>query len=418
MTDRYGRGEGNICQRRFIWVDGAERATLLPSRIPLESPGLAIEANSTKVSNRFDGIDLLRGLSIVAVVLHHINLRFVLNGVALEQALPKQLGKILFWNGANGVTVFFAISGFLITTVSLRRWGSPGSIQLPEFYRLRFARIAPLLVALLAALSALHLAKVPGFVISPERASLGRALFAALTFHINRLESVRGYLPASWDVLWSLSIEEVFYLFFPLICRLTKRRVALVAVLCGFVAIGPFARTILTSNELWADYGYLSCMDGIALGCLTAILGNAWRASRWQLQALRISGLLLMMLVMLARPLALWLHLYQLGLDFTLLALGTCLLMLAMAQENKVGRWPSGCLRWFGRHSYEIYLTHCFIMMWGIQTYLALGLAPLWGWAWYGLMLVLSAILGWVVARWYSEPMNRWLRKGLRFQKA
>lgn len=352
----------------------------------------------------------------MAVVLHHINLRFVLNHLPLEQALPAALGRILFWNGANGVTVFFAISGFLITTMSLGRWGSLATIQLTEFYRLRFARIAPLLLALLVVLSVLHLAGVRGFVISPERASLGQALFAALTFQINRLESVVGYLPASWDVLWSLSIEEVFYLFFPLLCRLTKGGWSLVAVLSGFVAIGPFARTVLTSNALWADYGYLSSMDGIALGCLTAMLRNGWRASPGQVRVLRTSGTLLVLLVMVARPVAKGLHLYQLGLDFTVLATGTCLLMLAIREPRKMGRWPIAPLRWFGRHSYEIYLTHCFIMMWGIETYLELGISPGWAWAWYLIMLALSAVLGWVVARWYSEPVNRFLRKGLQFR--
>lgn len=352
----------------------------------------------------------MRGLSIVVVVLHHINLRFLINDVPLEPELPKQLGKILFWNGANGVTVFFAISGFLITTMTLRRWGSLRAVDLLEFYKLRFARIAPLLLALLVFLSVLHLSHVQGFVIPPERASLGRALFAALTFHINRLEAVRGYLPASWDVLWSLSIEEVFYLFFPVICRLAKGPLALILILVGFVAIGPFARTVLTKNELWADYGYLSCMDGIAWGCLTALLARVWRAGRWPSIALKISGTLLIMLVMLARPLVAGLHLYQFGLDFTVLALGTCFLILTVAQENKVGRWPTGLLRWFGRHSYEVYLTHCFIMIWGIQSYLVLGLSSGWAPVWYLIMFVLSGILGWIVANWYSEPINRWLR--------
>lgn len=374
--------------------------------------------NNKLTGNRFDGIDVLRGLSIVAVVLHHINLRFLINNVGFEQALPKQVSKILFWNGANGVTVFFAISGFLITTMTLRRWKSLSAIHVVDFYKLRFARIAPLLLALLAVLSVLHLAHTNGFVIPPERASLGRALLAALTFHINWLESLRGYLPASWDVLWSLSVEEVFYLFFPLLCRWTKGRTALIAVLVLFVVLGPFARTVLTKNELWADYGYLSCMDGIALGCLTAMLANVWRANRWQLISLRISGALLIMLVMLARPLVNWLHLYQAGLDFTALALGTCLVMLAVAQENKVGRWPTGLVRWFGRHSYEVYLTHGFVMTWGIQIYLAMGISRVWGPAWYVIMFVASAVLGWIVARWYSEPMNRGLRRSLRFGAA
>lgn len=372
------------------------------------------EAHSRKAGNRFDGIDVLRGLSIVAVVLHHINLRFLINDVPFEQVFPRQVSRILFWNGANGVTVFFAISGFLITTMALARWGTLGTVHLAEFYKLRFARIAPLLLALLAVLSVLHLSGVEGFVIPPERSSLGRALLAALTFHINWLESVRGYLPASWDVLWSLSIEEVFYLFFPLLCRLRKGKAALIAVLVAFVAVGPFARTARTKNELWADYGYLSCMDGIALGCLTAMIRKAWRANRWQLLAMRVSGVLLIMLVMLARPLVRWLHLYQVGLDFTTLALGTCLVMLVVAEENKAARWPTGLLRWFGRHSYEIYLTHCFIMMGGIRMYLATDLSEAWRPVWYVMMFVCSAMLGWVVARWYSEPVNRRLRKGMR----
>ena len=166
-------------------------------------------------SGRFDGIDVLRGVSIVAVVVHHINIHMGASESVLAKALPRQVAATLFWNGANGVTVFFAISGFLITTMAIRRWGALSQVRIADFYRLRFARIVPLLVALLAVLSVLHLARVPWFVINPERSTLPRALLAAATFHINWLESQRGYLPPNWDVLWSLSVEEVFYLFFP-----------------------------------------------------------------------------------------------------------------------------------------------------------------------------------------------------------
>ena len=85
------------------------------------------------------------------------------------------------------------------------------------FYQMRFARIAPLLLALLAILSALHFAHVRHFIVPQTTGGLGRALVAALTFHINVLEARRGYLPGNWDILWSLSVEEMFYLFFPLI---------------------------------------------------------------------------------------------------------------------------------------------------------------------------------------------------------
>lgn len=373
---------------------------------------------------RFDGIDVLRGLSIVAVVLHHTNLHMLFEDVSIEKWLPGWLDKDLFWNGANGVTVFFAISGFLIATTAMRRWGSLARVPVLEFYRFRFARIAPLLLTLLVVLSALHLGHVHGFTIKPKTASLPRALLAAVTFHVNWLESVRGYLPSSWDVLWSLSVEEMFYLFFPLVCRLTRGRGVLVVLLLAFVAAGPLARTLLTKNALWRDYGYLACMDGIALGCLAAIASSRlqlWGESSlvhklWP--SLRVVGVLLMAIVLVARPLAKWLHLYRTGLDVTVLALGTCLMMLAIAQKNREGTWASAPLRWFGRNSYEVYLTHMLLVTWGVQWFVAChlgaGLAPL---LYLGL-LGLSGVLGALVARWYSEPLNRRLRRRAKLRHA
>ena len=140
-------------------------------------------------------------------------------GHRLQTLFPRPIYHLLFTNGDNGVTLFFAISGFLITLTSIRRFGSLAAMRPAIFYRIRFARIAPLLFLLLAVLSVLHLAGVDGFRISPKVATLPQALFAALTFHINWLEaSAHAYLPANWDVLWSLSVEEMFYLFFPLLC--------------------------------------------------------------------------------------------------------------------------------------------------------------------------------------------------------
>lgn len=318
-------------------------------------------------TGRFDGIDVLRGISIVAVVLHHINIHMGADQSVLAKALPRQVAATLFWNGANAVTVFFAISGFLITTMALRRWGALRAIRIADFYRLRFARIAPLLVALLVVLSVLHLAHVPGFIIQPHT-SLSRALLAAATFHINWLEAQRGYLPGGWDVLWSLSVEEVFYLFFPLICFLTRGRAALITVLLAFVVIGPFARTVLTNNEMWMDKGYLSGMDAIALGCLAAMIAARWRLRPATLVALQVIGTVMVLIVMTARPLGWKLHLYPLGLDMTFLALGTCCLQIAIAQGNHVGNWITTPIRWFGRNSYEVYLTHVFIVVWGIRS--------------------------------------------------
>ena len=145
----------------------------------------------------------------------------------------------------------------------MRRWGSLPRISVRDFYVLRFARIAPLLLSLLAVLSLLHLARIGDFVVRASTGGLGRALLAALTFHVNVLEARRGYLPGNWDVLWSLSVEETFYLFFPVVCLLLARgKVADCAVCCiGVIAWArsrgrPFPTAIRfgRSTPIWAGW--------------------------------------------------------------------------------------------------------------------------------------------------------------------
>ena len=160
------------------------------------------------VTPRFDGVDVLRGFSILSVVLLHTWIRMHFPGSTVNQVMRGWLAHLLLRNGDNGVTVFFAVSGFLITLTSLRRFGSLAEMRPARFYRIRFARIAPLLILLLAVLSLLHLAHFEGFRIPAKTTTLTRALFAALAFHLNWLEAVHGYLPANWDVLWSLSDDE------------------------------------------------------------------------------------------------------------------------------------------------------------------------------------------------------------------
>ncbi len=134
---------------------------------------------------RFDTIDVLRGLSILAVVLLHTWLRFFMAGYDLRPFLPPMAAHLIFFNGGNGVTVFFAVSGFLITLTSVRRFGSLSAMKPAIFYRIRFARIAPLLLLLITVLSCLALALAQGFQFTGKRAPLWRAILAALTFHLN-----------------------------------------------------------------------------------------------------------------------------------------------------------------------------------------------------------------------------------------
>jgi peptidoglycan/LPS O-acetylase OafA/YrhL len=368
---------------------------------------------------RFDGVDLLRGFSIISVVLLHGRLRLLYNNsIPIEGLLPHWLFYVLFNNGGNGVTVFFSISGFLITFTSLRRFGSLGNLGPPAFYRIRFARIAPLLLGLLAVLSVLHLIHAQGFRIPSSCATLPRALIAALTFHLNWLEATYGYLPANWDVLWSLSIEEMFYLFFPLVCAVLLRwrrgMPVFVFLLVGLVVVGPFARVVWTANPTWQNDSYLGGMSSISLGCLTALLADRLQRTRRidsegrLLLLVQVSGLLLMLLIVIWPPWSGLRLLGRSGTDDTVLALGACLVILAMVLRGRRGRAWSKPIRWFGRRSYEIYLTHEFVVVWMTVLYVKVQRgSPL---VWIAAELLLCVPLGACVARWYSEPMNRLLR--------
>lgn len=378
-------------------------------------------------TTRFDGIDLLRGLSILAVILLHIHIHMYFSGYPLKGLMPGWLDHLIFSNGGNGVSVFFVISGFLITLTSIRRFGGLEHMRPAVFYRIRFARIAPTLFLLLAVLSVLHLAHVSGFHISHKVGTLPQALFAALTFHLNWFEAMHGYLPASWDVLWSLSVEEVFYLVFPLatlllLWRKHGRRLFIVLLLT-FVVMGPFARAIWTIwNDIWGNDSYLGGMDGIALGCLCAMLTDYLLRRKLpslthrRLLALQILGAALIAWI------AFWPHWHWMryigrsGLDVTILSLGVCCVILAtVLRRTRGSRWTSP-LRWFGRHSYELYLTHAFFVVSVAHLYeklhhiqltpsLTLSLA-----IWSAAILLLSALLAALVARLFSEPMNRYLR--------
>ena len=369
---------------------------------------------------RFDGVDVLRGFSILSVVLLHTWIRMHFPGSPIYHQMRGQLAHLLLRNGDNGVTVFFAVSGFLITLTSLRRFGSLGQMQPFRFYRIRFARIAPLLLLLLAVLSLLHLAHVEGFRIPAKTTTLPRALFAALTFHLNWLEAVHGYLPGNWDVLWSLSVEEMFYLFFPLIClallRFRRGLSLFVALLLIFAAMGPFARTVWTANPIWQEKTYLGGMDGIALGCLCALVtdlllrrGEEWRKARsMRLIVIEVVGAAMMLLIAVWPPWHWMRYMGRSGLDGTVLALGACLVMVGSVVRGHAGGWATAPIRWFGRHSYEVYLTHEFVVVWGTMLYMKLRRGPLP--LWFLVILLVTAPLGGIVAKFFSEPMNRRLR--------
>jgi len=81
-----------------------------------------------------------------------------------------------------------------------------------------------------------------------------------------------GYFNYSMNILWSLSVEEVFYLTFPIICITLRKSQNILLFLCIPIVVGPIYRSFYTHNEIVALYGYLSCFDAIAFGGCAALI--------------------------------------------------------------------------------------------------------------------------------------------------
>jgi len=366
----------------------------------------------TEAAHRNPGIDALRGASILMVVLHHVALRIPLKDTALADFLPKRLLGGLSYNGYEAVFVFFVISGFLIAGHSLRRWGSLAAIDARAFYARRAARILPCLLLLVAVLSVLHLAGAEDYVIKNEGQTLTGAVLSALGLYLNWYEGMTNWLPGGWDVLWSLSIEEVFYLAFPLVCLLVRDMRLLVLLLVALALSLPVTRAALESNEIWQEKAYLPGMAAIASGVLAALIARRMTFGVVTARTLSAIGMLGLACIVLAGD-VLW---RAVGNGYMLvLTTSAMLLVLGLhglhANRARPGLRGLGWLRSFGRLSYEIYLSHMFVVFAIVALFKRSGGDLRSGFWWFVPAVLLCWALGWLVARAYSDPCDRALRR-------
>ena len=367
------------------------------------------------LARRNPGIDLLRGLSILLVVLHHIGLRIPLHRGVLAAYVPIPILNAFNYNGYESVFVFFVISGFLITGNTLQRWGGLDRIDARAFYGRRFARIAPCLSVLLIVLSVLHLLGVEDYVIRRAGQTLPCALLAALGLHLNWYEGHYGYLPGNWDVLWSLSIEEVFYLGFPVACLLIRRTWMLAALLIAFALSLPWTHAALASNEIWQEKAYLPGMAAIATGVLGALIAARWPSHRRGVIRILIAAGCLGLAAIYLIEQWLWPLLHD-G-CMLLLTVSVMCALIGLQWRQAGGEWHSwralNWLRSFGRLSYEIYLSHMFVVTAVVRLFHLAAADMTWGVLWYLPAVPLCWLLGATVARWISVPCERWLRARL-----
>lgn len=222
-------------------------------------------------ANRHDipSLDGLRALSIGIVILSHTK-SLLPAAVANSGLFRYGIG-----GGLHGVQVFFVISGYLITTLFIREYDRTGVISLKRFYARRSLRIFPPFYVYLALLGVLWLVRV-----IPEDAP---SFFAAATYTIVYLPNPRG-----WFVLhaWSLSIEEQFYVLWPLALLLAHRRGKSVQLTFFVLAAMPLVRATLffaaglRSGTPPHAIVMSSSIDTLMTGCLLALVSRqTWWSS-------------------------------------------------------------------------------------------------------------------------------------------
>ncbi len=357
-------------------------------------------------------IDGLRGVAITLVLLLHFALAFGVSDSLIGDLFGRPFTKALVISGNYGVTVFFVVSGFLITSGLLARHGELSRLSLKQFYVARSGRILPTLLLALAIIVPLGLAGLPFFDNSDGEASRALSFWwpavgSVLTFWHNQLMQSAGYFNYCLNVYWSLSVEEVFYLAFPLLCLLLRREGWIAAGCLLLVALSPMFRALHSDNEIAYLYAYPACFDAIAFGCLCALVCRRWvLPARWAkvLAPLAAASMAAVYFIGFANHPVFGFSAMALSAALFIWATREPLFAVGLRRGLTVATAP---LRWLGRHSYELYLFHIIVLA-GMRQFVSRESlhhdhrAPLL------LAFVLSsALLAALISKHFAEPINR-----------
>jgi peptidoglycan/LPS O-acetylase OafA/YrhL len=331
--------------------------------------------------------------------------------------------------GFLGVDVFFVLSGFLITDLLVSQYDRLGRLSLKDFWSRRARRLLPALALMLIVVSA------AATVIEPDQGgSLRLALLAAATYtsnwyqilhHVSYFASLGLFTaPPPLDHLWSLAIEEQFYLIWPLILwllilRLNGRRARITATLI-LAAMSALAMALEYSpgDPSLVYYGTDTHASALLIGAALALaLPLATAASLPMAQVRRLDAAGVVGLVLLA-----WAAGHFSGADpavypvgLILAAVGAAGLVVAAASTGVIAAMTGlPPLRWVGIRSYGIYLWHWPVIalagaiigsransawMWFIEAAVSIGLACL-SWQFVETPIMRDGFLA-TCARWH-----------------
>jgi len=332
-------------------------------------------------------LDGIRAISILIVFFSH---------AGLSNLLP----------GGFGVTVFFFLSGFLISTLLFREWDRWGTISLKAFYLRRLLRLTPpLLLTLAAGVAMVALGWLENPVHWPTIAS---QIF--FYFNIYFLLGLADPIPGT-GVFWSLSIEEHFYFIWPiLLIFLNRKKLSsnyVIAILVLILAWRSFRFFILGATEDEIYYGTDTRLDSLLFGCLLAMW--IWQDTATRLFPQGKTGYVVISAALIGLITSFLIRSPEFRATFRYSLQGLCLLPLfyyAVSRPDWVIFKP---LEWrifriIGLYSYTIYLVH-FIL---IKAFVNIGLASHGTWSLAALAGIGSVMFAAAVYQFAERPLHPW----------